>query len=160
ILRHGRMQPEVPALIDEDRTITYGELTDLVWRTAGHLAALGVRRGDQVGIFLKDDWQHAVALLAIARLGAAFVQIDWRSRRPERSRIADAFRFKLVLVTPGSDWEGDSATAALDTAWHKAVACSEAPVGVSNDWEDCFVVQASSGTTGLPKFTAATHLQF
>jgi acyl-coenzyme A synthetase/AMP-(fatty) acid ligase len=83
ILRHGRMQPEVPALIDEDRTITYGELTDLVWRTAGHLVALGVRRGDQVGIFLKDDW-HAVALLAIARLGAAFVQIDWRSRRPER----------------------------------------------------------------------------
>ncbi len=85
ILRHGRQQPEAVALVDEDRTLTYGELAELVWRTAGHLAQLGVRRGDQVGLCLKDDWQHAVALLAVARLGAAFVQIDWQLKRRRMS---------------------------------------------------------------------------
>src|SRR5436190_237316 len=97
------MQPEAIALIDEGRTITYGELAELVGRTAGYLAALGVQRGDQVGLCLKDDWQHVVALLAVARLGATFVQIDCRSRPAEKARIVGAFRFKLVLAMPDAD---------------------------------------------------------
>jgi long-chain acyl-CoA synthetase len=160
ILRHGRMRPEDVALVDEDRSITYGELSELVWRTAGHLAALGVRRGDQVGLCLKDDWQHAVALLAVARLGAAFVQIDWRSRPAEKVRIAEAFDFKLVLTLPGADVGTNCANATLDSAWHQRVAVVDPPSGAPDDWHDPFAVLGSSGTTGLPKFTVATHLQY
>src|SRR5947209_16942787 len=98
ILRHGRMQPATIAVVDDDRTITYAELATLVRRTAGHLGALGVRRGDYVGLCLKDDWQHVVAMLAVARLGATFVQIDPRSSAAEKSRIEAAFDFKLVLT--------------------------------------------------------------
>src|SRR5947208_1057934 len=45
ILRHGRMQPSAAALVEGERTSTYGLLADLVLRTAGHLAALGVEAG-------------------------------------------------------------------------------------------------------------------
>ena len=98
ILRHGRTQPSTVALLDEDRTVTYGELAELVQRTAGHLSALGVRRGDCIGLCLRDNWQHFVALLAIARLGAIAVQIDPRARTAEKARIAAAFNFKLILL--------------------------------------------------------------
>jgi len=154
------MQPEAVALVDEERTITYGELAELVWRTAGHLAALGVRRGDYVGLCLKDDWQHVVALLATARLGAVFVQIDWRSRPAEKARIAAAFDLKLVLTLPDADISANCATVALDPAWHRHVAQADVASSVSNEWHDAMAVQASAGTTGLPKFTVATHLQF
>src|ERR1043166_6333661 len=91
ILWRARMQPDVAALIEQEKTITYGELADRVLRTANHLAKLGVARGDQVGLCLKDDSQHVVALLAVAYMGAAAVQIDVRSRPTERARVVDAF---------------------------------------------------------------------
>lgn len=160
ILRHGRTTPAAIALIDEDRTITYGELMRLVEHTAGHLCALGVQRADYVGLCLKDNWQHIVALLAIARLGATFVQIDPRARYVEKARVATAFDFKVVLALPGADIKANCGTVVLDSEWNCKVAQANAPSALPDDWHDAMVVQSTSGTTGLPKFTVATHLQF
>jgi len=154
------MQPDTIALVDEDRTLTYGELAELVWRTAGHLSTLGVRRSDYVGLCLKDDWQHVVAMLAIARLGATFVQVDWRARPMEKARIANAFEWKLALVMPGGDIGANCPNVPVDAAWRKDVSAATPPTRVPDDWNDAIAVLASSGTTGLPKFTLATHLQF
>jgi len=154
------MQPDTIALVDEDRTITYGELSDLVWRTAGHLSTLGVRRGDYVGLCLKDDWQHVVAMLAIGRLGATFVQVDWRARSIEKARIAKIFDLKLALVLPGTDIGAKCPSMSFDSEWHRDVSAATPPSNVSNDWCDSLAVLASSGTTGMPAFTVATHQQF
>ena len=50
ILNHAQARPDAPALIDGARTITYGELGQVVRIFAGRLASLGVGRGDRVGI--------------------------------------------------------------------------------------------------------------
>ena len=160
ILRHARIQPKATALIERDQAITYGELSDRVLRTAGHLAKLGIGRGDQVGLCLKDDSQQIVALLAVARLGAIAVQIDIRSRPTERSRVVDAFGLQLALVTPESEAGINCPKATLDAAWHAAVSAADQVVNTVQDWRDPFAVLASSGTTGLPKFTIATHLEY
>ncbi len=154
------MQPHAAALIEREQTITYGELADRVFRTAGYLAKLGVVRGDQVGLCLKDDSQHVVALLAVARLGATTVQIDWQSRPTERARIVDAFPLRLALVTPESGTGVDCPQVALDAAWHSAIATADRTANAVQDWHAPIAVLASSGTTGLPKFTIATHLEY
>jgi acyl-CoA synthetase (AMP-forming)/AMP-acid ligase II len=154
------MQPTAPALVDEDRTISYGELAELVLRASGHLNALGVRRGDYVGLCLKDDWQHVVAMLAAARLGAIFLQIDPRTRPVEKARIAAAFDFKLIVTAPGADAIASCAMVPLDSVWERRVAQTEAPAALPDEWHDPMVVQSTSGTTGRPKFSVATHLQF
>ncbi len=154
------MQPGVAALIEQDRTMTYGELADRVLRTASHLAKLGVARGDQVGLCLKDDSQHVVALLAVAHMGAAAVQIDVRSRPMERARVVDAFPLRLALVTAESAKGIDCPKVAVDTAWQAAVAAADRDVAAAQDWHAPIGTQASSGTTGLPKFTFVTHLQY
>jgi len=159
ILRHARMQPDAAALIDGERTTTYSALADIVIRTAGHLAALGVKRGDQVGLCLKDDWQHVVALLAVFRLGAVAVQMDWRSRPAEQARIANAFALKLLIVVPESSFAAPCSSVAVDRAWDTCVAAAKPAADVPQDWQAPAAVLASSGTTGLPKFTLATHLQ-
>ena len=160
IFRHARRQPDAAALVDGERTITYGALGELVSRTAGHLHALGVRRGDYVGLCLRDNWQHVVALLAIARLGAVFVQIDPRARPAEKARIADAIAFKLALVTPHADIGANCRVEALDAAWWRAVAAADPGSEVVRDWQAPFAILSSSGTTGRPKFAVATHLEF
>jgi acetyl-CoA synthetase len=54
----------------EQRTITYHDLHRDVQRLANALKALGVRKGDVVGIFLPMIPEVVVAMLACARIGA------------------------------------------------------------------------------------------
>jgi long-chain acyl-CoA synthetase len=154
------MQPHEAAFIEQEKTMTYGELADRVLRTASHLAKLGVARGGQVGLCLKDDSQQVVALLAIAHMGATAVQIDTRSRATERARIVDAFPLRLALVTPEGAKGIDCPKVVVDTAWHAAVSAADRNVAAAQDWHAPIGTQASSGTTGLPKFTLVTHLQY
>src|SRR5437763_2258175 len=134
ILRHGRMQPNAAALIEGERTISYRALAELVLRTAGHLAALGIKPGDQVGLCLKDDAQHLVALLAVLRVGATAVQMDWRSRPAEKARIAGAFALKLLLVLPESEVEAPCPCVTLDREWQDRVAAADPLADAPDDW--------------------------
>ncbi len=59
----------------ERRELTYGELAADVSRVAGGLRALGVRKGDRVGIFLPMLPETAVATLAVGKLGALFIPV-------------------------------------------------------------------------------------
>ena len=75
-----RAQPDKVALIwegepGEVRRLTYRELDHEVCRLAGALRKLGVRPGDAVGVFLPMCPEVAVALLAIAKLGAVIVPL-------------------------------------------------------------------------------------
>jgi acyl-CoA synthetase (AMP-forming)/AMP-acid ligase II len=160
ILRHARTQPRTAALVEREQTMTYGELEDLVLRTAGYLAKLGIARGSHVGLCLRDDSQSVVALLAVVRLGAIAVPIDSRSRPAERARVADAFPLQLALVTPGSEAGINCPKLVLDAASRSAIAATERGSGEVEDWHAPVVVLASSGTSGLPKFTVASHFQY
>ena len=71
---------DAPALIWEGedgatRTLSYRALRDEVGRAANALRALGVQRGDRVGIFMPLTLECTVATLACGRLGAIFTPI-------------------------------------------------------------------------------------
>ncbi|HAH14641.1 MAG TPA: AMP-dependent synthetase, partial [Chloroflexi bacterium] len=57
------------------RTLTYLQLLAEVSKASHGLAALGVRRGDRVGIFMPLIVECAVAMLACSRVGAIFTPI-------------------------------------------------------------------------------------
>ncbi len=57
------------------RTLTYRQLHAEVSKASHGLAALGVRHGDRVGIFMPLIVECAVAMLACSRLGAIFTPI-------------------------------------------------------------------------------------
>ena len=57
------------------KTITYGELHAEVCRLANGLAALGIKKGDRVAIYMGMVPELPVALLACARLGAALLAV-------------------------------------------------------------------------------------
>jgi acyl-CoA synthetase (AMP-forming)/AMP-acid ligase II len=154
------MQRQVAALIEGERTITYGELADRVLHMADHLAKLGVVRGDQIALCLKDDSQHVIALLAAACLGALAVQIDSRSRPTERARILDAFPLRLAIVTADNDEGMNCPKISVDSLSQLPIGGTTPTPKLIEDWNTPFATQASSGTTGVPKFTLVTHLQY
>jgi acetyl-CoA synthetase len=57
------------------RTLTYDELHEQVERCAAGLRANGLQRGDAAGIFLPMVPETAIALLALARIGAISVPL-------------------------------------------------------------------------------------
>jgi len=159
ILNHAKIRPHAPALVDDEREIRYAELADLVLRTASQLAALGVVPGDRVGLCLKDSLEHIVALLAVARMGAVAVPLHWLAARAEISRFATELSIKLALVEAESAQTLDCAVVPVDAGWHRSIAEREPLSALPDNWHAPLDIAATSGSTGAPKFTLATHLQ-
>ncbi|WP_457630653.1 AMP-binding protein [Oceanithermus sp.] len=79
--------------------LTYRELELQVARAANAMRALGVGRGDRVGIFLPMLPETAVAFLAVARLGAISVPIfSGYGAAATATRLADAGARLLVTA--------------------------------------------------------------
>lgn len=78
VARYG----STPALIEDDRTITYEQLGIDVQRVARHLELRGIRDGDHVLLFVPMSARLYTLLLALFHIGAVAVFVDaWADRR-------------------------------------------------------------------------------
>jgi amino acid adenylation domain-containing protein len=68
--------PAAEAVVDRERSLSYGELDAQANRVAGALRALGVRRGDRVALYLEKSLEAVVAIYGILKAGAAYVPLD------------------------------------------------------------------------------------
>jgi acetyl-CoA synthetase len=159
----------VPEPTDEaPREITFASLRDEVCRFANALAALGVRKGDTVGIYMGMVPELPVAMLACARLGAPHVVVFGgfsADSLAERLRSTDA----TVLVTQDEAWRkgravplkriADDALAAAPGVRSAVVlrrTAAEVPMTEGRDvwWHD---VVADASTVRDPEPVAAEH---
>ena len=76
---------------------TYKQLTDLVARTAGMLAGLGVSKGDRVIIYMPMIPEAVIAMLAVARLGAINSVVFGGFAAPELAVRIDDAKPKVIL---------------------------------------------------------------
>jgi acyl-coenzyme A synthetase/AMP-(fatty) acid ligase len=160
ILHFAKTRREFPALIEGTRTLTYGELADLVRRTATHLSTCKLQRGDRVGLCLKDNSEQIVVLLTAAYLGVVVVPLDWRARPTENEAFVKELGVKCVISHPDLALTGTCSVLLLDEEWHRSVAQADLRAETPTEWHDPFVISATSGSTGLPKFTLMTYQQY
>ena len=135
--RHRQLgRAAAPAVIDDDGSWTFAELSDASARAAGELRARGVRRGDRVAVVVPDGRRAVQALLGALRIGAIAVPLD-PATPPERLRAVLADCAPAAVVT-----------GALDGA-------PEPVADAGADELACLVY--TSGTTGRPKGVAHRH---
>jgi acetyl-CoA synthetase len=93
----------------EERAITYGDLLRDVQRLANALKALGVAKGDVVGIYLPMIPEVVVAMLACARIGAPH-NVVFGGFAPEavRERM-EVSRAKALITVDGARRKGKTA---------------------------------------------------
>ncbi|MCS7058388.1 MAG: AMP-binding protein [Meiothermus sp.] len=193
-LRHAEDRPGELALLwegedGEVRQLSYGELEVAVAQASHALRALGVGKGDRVGLFLPMLPETAIAALAVARVGAIFVPI-FSGYAPEAAatRLQDAGARLLITadgfyrrgsrvlllenaraaarLSPGVKLMvvrrfGDVPLAPGEVAWDEQVPAQpeEAPYLPVESMEP-FMLIYTSGTTGRPKGTVHYHAGF
>jgi acetyl-CoA synthetase len=154
--RWARERPgeEAAVWLPEDgarESLTWGELSEEVYRFAEGLASLGVGEGDAVGIFLPMSPQVAIASHACAHLGAIQVPIFSGFAAPAiAARLADA-RAKVLVTADGSYRRGrlvrmkevadealrDAPTVTHTVVWRRA-GLDDVPMTFGRDrfWDD------------------------
>ena len=75
--RTARRDPDKEAIAYRQVRQTYAELDVTVDRTAAALAARGVAKGDRVLLFAHNSHGFVVTCLALARLGAVMVPVNF-----------------------------------------------------------------------------------
>src|SRR5690606_14877243 len=75
--RSAQRFPERLAIADAERRLTYREFDAVVNRVANALIARGIGKGDAVALLSRNSSQYAVLTLALARVGALLVPINF-----------------------------------------------------------------------------------
>ncbi len=158
--QNARYRPDHPAVVDERGAVSHGELDERVSRTAALLARRGVAMGDIVGVCLRDGADTIAIWLALARLGAPIIPMDWRWTPEEQRQISAVFRPRLVIVEPHRRTEAGPVDIALDEDWRAAVASMPTEERMAPGDDNPFLMNMSSGTTGIPKGNVHTHTTY
>ena len=179
--RSFERSPEVTAIVDGDRRISYRELDRMASNLAANLFARGVRKGERVAVMLVNQMETIVAVVAISRLGAILIPVGSRLRKPEISWVFEdaapiavihgpafiaeipddgpARDMRFVVGTPGWDALLDAAMP-RDQANERDGATDVANLAAGADIgeDDIYGILYTSGTTGLPKGAMLAHL--
>ena len=161
------------------RTLTHGELRELVATTAARLQALGAKHGDRIAIVLANGAEMATCFLSVAScacaaplnpgyredefrfylgdLGARLLVVMRGADSPART-AAQALGIPIVELVP----EVDGPAGRFQLATHQgnglAVAGAEAAsVGAAAGPEDVALLLHTSGTTARPKLVPLTQ---
>ncbi|RSM75236.1 beta-ketoacyl synthase [Amycolatopsis sp. WAC 01375] len=97
---HADSFGEKVAFQDDKRAVTYGDLEARTRRLAGHLAVLGVRRGDRVMICLRNSVEMLESYLAILRAGAIGVPVNPASTNSELDYLLLDSEAVAVITDP------------------------------------------------------------
>ncbi|MFE9750655.1 amino acid adenylation domain-containing protein [Saccharothrix saharensis] len=150
---HAARSPHARAVEHEGDCLTYGELDHRANVAAAALLDAGVRPGDHVGVFLSRSIHMVVGILAVLKVGAAYVPQDVRiTPAPHLAHMIRTADITVVLTTaehaPGL---AAPTVLALDTLPDRRVGPPAAAPG------DTAVVIFTSGTTGVPNGVRVTH---
>ncbi|MGW2228478.1 amino acid adenylation domain-containing protein, partial [Streptomyces formicae] len=146
--------PDAEALVSGDESLSYAELDARACGVAELLAARGVEVGDRIGVMVPRSVELMVALLAVHKVGAAYVPVDVDYPVDRVRYVLDDAAPSLVLTVSG---------VSVDVPDVPVVCVDEVASGTSGGFapralpESPAYVIYTSGSTGRPKGVVVPH---
>jgi acyl-CoA synthetase len=170
VRRNAEHSPDRCAYADDPGTaLTWREFDDSADALAEQLAGVGVERDDRVAVWHGDSAGIHVLFVAIERCGAVVVGIGARAGTREVAAILHSAQPKLLI---SDQHRSDAATrlaAEFPVPWLVLTHDADFPrlnidatpravrVGSQLGPDDVFLINSTSGTTGLPKCVVHTQ---
>ena len=157
IFRHAARRSSDVALILPDGQIRWRQLAAAIEWASGQLHGAGLRAGDCVGLTFGSTLPHLLATLALARLGVGHVALPAAEPEALRSEVAGRLGLSMIIVDSARGALNSLPSFLLDPPVHGEKPTPDAPESVDEAEGLTWLILQSSGTTGLPKFSALTH---
>ncbi|MGQ0652616.1 MAG: class I adenylate-forming enzyme family protein [Betaproteobacteria bacterium] len=148
------------ALVTPSARFTYAELFEKAKGAAGAMQAMGIRRGDHVGILMGNDERWLSLFYGAALIGAVTVPVNTRFKSAEIEycvKQADCKALFYVERFLNIDFGAMVSSLCLS----KVDVSAGLPVGafmpVEVKPDDVLLIQFTSGTTAYPKGAMLTH---
>ncbi len=142
------------AIQSDVKTLTYGQLHELVLRTSSYLIGHGIGNGDVVSVLCDKGWTQVVAVIAILSVGGVYLPLDKGNPKSRLTKILNRSNCRYLLGDEDISLDG---TQILSIA--QAMACELA--GNINPFTskvtDPAYIIFTSGSTGEPKGVAISH---
>ncbi|WP_417543911.1 long-chain-acyl-CoA synthetase [Marinobacter sp.] len=178
-----------PAILFEDRSITWGEFNAWSNRIAGYFQAQGLKKGDSIAVFLENRPEILAVIAGAAKIGVACAMLN----SAQKGKVLE---HSINLVTPEMVVVGEELVSAFDDMkaslqlghptpflfladTNTLNAFGDAPSGYANMAQqvstfnsdnpvlsdpprtgDTAIYLFTSGTTGLPKAAPGSHNKF
>jgi len=184
----ARDYPNNPAIIYQDREISYREFNEQANKIANFLISRGIRKGDVVALFMENRPEFLFCAVGIAKVGAVAALLN-------TSQIGKVLMHSINLVKPKMAIIGEELTAPFDEVrqdldlpedqvyfvadcdirkdygtpppgYHNFAALIAAqpattpPTQAQVGKEDELFYIYTSGTTGMPKASITNHLRW
>ena len=174
---HAYKCPEREAVIFEDARITFSQLCDRVNQRSNSLLHLGVKKGEHVATLSPNCLELVELILALWRIGAVFVPLNWRLSPDELRYILNqsdaetlmfsgAFEETVRKITHSINkvkkflYTGEKCPSEyIDFEAETRRQSTRRPLIHVNE-DDLAAIIYTSGTTGRPKGVAHTHKNF
>lgn len=155
--------PDAIAIEEQGRTLSYAQLETRINGIAGWLDSQGVKHGDYVALNLPRSTDLVVLLLAVWRVGAAYLPLDPEWPVERKRRVLEDAQPALVVSTE----YGEAELAALAFPGIRSVGLPREVEGAGSsalpfpepDLSDVAYLLYTSGSTGTPKGVVIEHGQ-
>ena len=152
---------DAEALVTVNGRFTYGELLQSAERAGAAMQALGIRRGDHVGILMGNDEHWLSLFYGAALIGAVTVPVNTRFKTAEIDFCLKQADCKVLFYVERF-LNIDFGAMVRQTGFKNAIDIGRGlpdapftPVAVKPD--DILLIQFTSGTTAYPKGAMLTH---
>jgi len=156
--------PDRTAYVDHpDRVLTWNEFDTAATALAGQLTGAGVRPGDRIAVWHGDTTAIHVLFVAIERCGAVVVGVGARAGAREVTTILRSAEPRLLITDPPRETQAQTVAASIGcpllTLDELSVGTDTADLSpkVQLGPDDVFLINSTSGTTGLPKCVVHTQ---
>ncbi|MDB9432748.1 MupA/Atu3671 family FMN-dependent luciferase-like monooxygenase [Microcystis aeruginosa] len=152
--------PDAIALVFEEQSLTYSELNCRANQLAHYLQKLGVKPNELVGICLKRSLDMIMGLLAVLKIGGAYVPIDPDYPQERISFMLQDTQVKVILTCESLQTllsNHQAIVVCLDKDWQPINQASQENLNSTVSADNLAYIIYTSGSTGKPKGVEITH---
>jgi len=173
---HARLRPGRLAVRDLERSLTFSEWDARANKLGNVFGALGLQKGDRIGVLAYNCLEWAEVYMATAKSGVVAVPLNFRLSAPEILHILADSGARAIMAQDGLHALIDEIRTELDIAAHSYVhfGAAQPPAGWQSYEElmaqasarrpaarvrpdDAWALMYTSGTTGRPKGVIRGH---